>query len=105
MMSNKYDHIKTLGTRPVSIVFCSTYDFTMYKDGVFNDPLCCENKTGLHAVALVGYNLDATPPYYIARNSWGQNWGEQGYFRIEISDEGFGVCDMYKNSNYINFRE
>ncbi|MEM6699597.1 MAG: C1 family peptidase [Bacteroidota bacterium] len=30
---------------------------------------------GGHAVCLVGY----TPEYFIVRNSWGQNWGDQGF--------------------------
>lgn len=33
---------------------------------------------GGHAVALVGYN--DTTNTFIARNSWGTSWGQQGYF-------------------------
>lgn len=45
-----------------------------------------------HAVQLVGYNLDASPPYYIARNSWGKLFGEKGYLRIAI---GSNICGKY----------
>jgi hypothetical protein len=31
-----------------------------------------------HAVTLVGYNST----YFILRNSWSTEWGEQGYMRI-----------------------
>jgi C1A family cysteine protease len=37
-----------------------------------------ESLLGGHAVLLVGY--DKTNNYFIARNSWGTNWGLSGYF-------------------------
>lgn len=37
-----------------------------------------ERLLGGHAVLLVGY--DKTRQTYIARNSWGTNWGDRGYF-------------------------
>ena len=37
-----------------------------------------ERLLGGHAVLLVGY--DKTRQVYIARNSWGRNWGDCGYF-------------------------
>lgn len=45
-----------------------------------------------HAVQLVGYNLESSPPYYIARNSWGKKFGEKGYIKIAI---GSNVCGEY----------
>ena len=37
-----------------------------------------ERLLGGHAVLLVGYDKDTE--VYIARNSWGPNWGDSGYF-------------------------
>lgn len=37
-----------------------------------------EQLLGGHAVALVGY--DDANSWFIARNSWGTNWGDNGYF-------------------------
>ena len=37
-----------------------------------------ERLLGGHAVLLVGYNK--TKKVFIARNSWGTNWGDKGYF-------------------------
>jgi hypothetical protein len=28
-----------------------------------------------HCLLAVGYNLEANPPYWILRNSWGDKWG------------------------------
>ena len=46
-----------------------------------------------HAVLLVGYGVDATTGmnYWIIRNTWGKNWGENGYFRIR---RGNGTCGV-----------
>lgn len=39
-----------------------------------------ESIEGLHAILLVGYSQrNDGKPFYIIRNSWGQNWGSNGY--------------------------
>ena len=35
-----------------------------------------------HAIVLVGY--DNTGEYWIARNSWGTGWGDQGFFKVRF---------------------
>ena len=45
-----------------------------------------------HAVTLVGYGTDYTyGDYWIIKNSWGESWGEYGYFRIR---RGNGTCGV-----------
>lgn len=44
-----------------------------------------------HAVQIVGYNLNAKVPYYLARNSWGEDFGEKGYIRLAI---GKNMCGL-----------
>ena len=50
-----------------------------------------------HAVTMVGYGHDdaSDKDYWIVKNSWGQTWGEKGYFRIK---RGSGTCGI---NNYI----
>ena len=46
-----------------------------------------------HAVLAVGYGHDAASgkDYWTVKNSWGAQWGEDGYFRIE---RGVGACGI-----------
>ncbi|HEY5069769.1 MAG TPA: C1 family peptidase, partial [Candidatus Acidoferrum sp.] len=47
---------------------------------VLNLPAPLESVVGGHAVLAVGY--DDAAQRFIARNSWGAKWGQQGYFTI-----------------------
>ena len=41
------------------------------------------------AVQLVGYGTDASEgDYWIIRNSWGPNWGEDGFMRLKRESTG-----------------
>lgn len=44
-----------------------------------------------HAVLLVGYDNSGTTPNWIVKNSWGTDWGVQGYFQIASAQ---GLCGI-----------
>lgn len=48
------------------------------KTGIMPIPKLDERMVGGHAVCAVGY--DDAKKYFIIRNSWGEKWGDQGYF-------------------------
>lgn len=77
---------------PVAVALCAKSNaFMYYKSGVFTDAQACEQCLD-HAVSIVGYNYDSDgTPYWIVRNSWGPDWGENGYIYLEITG-GLGMC-------------
>ena len=66
---------------PVSIsVAAEAWQF--YGGGVFSMGASCGWDID-HAVVAVGYGEDkAGGLYWTVRNSWGADWGEEGYIRV-----------------------
>ena len=48
-----------------------------------------------HAALVVGYGTEEVKglEFWILRNSWGTEWGEDGYMRVAIQ-VGDGVCGI-----------
>lgn len=53
------------------------------RTGIMNPPLPNENSVGWHAVCAVGYDMEAKT--ILLRNSWGENWGQGGYFTMPFN--------------------
>ena len=43
---------------------------------------------GGHAVVILGFGTEDDVNYWICQNSWGADWGEEGYFRIKMGQCG-----------------
>ncbi|XP_052749688.1 cathepsin O-like isoform X2 [Galleria mellonella] len=52
-----------------------------------------------HVIQIVGYDLTASTPYYIVKNSWGEDFGDEGYVKIAI---GHNVCGIADEISYLN---
>lgn len=44
-----------------------------------------------HAVAITGWMIKDNKNFWIIRNSWGREWGDNGYFYIEIGKNLLGI--------------
>jgi len=77
---------------PVSAAVYANNAFQAYEDDVFNASTVAEVN---HAIVLVGWDDSlGAEGVWILRNSWGPNWGMDGYMYIEYgcSNVGFGAC-------------
>ncbi|XP_049320216.1 procathepsin L isoform X8 [Astyanax mexicanus] len=68
---------------PVSVAIdSSNKTFLLYQSGIYNEPYCSSYNVN-HGVLVVGYNTDSSGrEYWVVKNSWGVQWGEQGYIRM-----------------------
>lgn len=64
----------------------------MYYFGGISDPFLflCDPQGLDHGVAIVGFN-ETSKPYWVIRNSWGPEWGENGYYYLV---RGKGACGV-----------
>jgi len=44
-----------------------------------------------HCVQITGYDTTSSTPFWTVRNSWGTNWGESGYIRLEYGKNTCGL--------------
>lgn len=72
---------------PVSAAL-NALPWQFYIGGILNN---CENSMDSlnHAAEIVGYNLGENP-YYILKNSWGPDFGDNGYIYVAIGNNECG---------------
>jgi cathepsin C len=87
---------------PVAVSFEVTSAFQMYKGGVYVEPKesmdhLLVNRWELtnHIVFIVGWGTTTDGiPFWRVQNSWSENWGEQGYFRIRRGTDELAIESM-----------
>ena len=87
---------RVVAQQPVSVAIqANSRSFQMYSSGIYSD-LSCGNQLD-HGVLIVGYGYDLfhDMDYWIVKNSWGPNWGENGYIRMERNiQDSSGLCGI-----------
>ena len=74
---------------PVSVGMTGSLEFLHYKSGVYHPTEASHPSYDFepvdHAVLVVGWRRSANDGkiHYIIKNTYGANWGEDGYFRID----------------------
>jgi cathepsin B len=77
---------------PVEVAFSVYQDFFSYNGGVYVHRSGA--LAGGHAVKLIGWGVDNGQDYWLIANSWGANWGLDGYFMIL---KGVNECGIESN--------
>ena len=74
---------------PISCTVAVPDSLLKYKSGIYED------KTGDvaqdHEISVVGYGEENGVKFWRVRNSWGQYWGEGGFFRIVRGTNNLGI--------------
>ena len=87
---------RAVSHQPVSVAIqANTPSFQQYSHGIYSDKNCGTQLD--HGVLVVGYGSDLLHDmdYWIVKNSWGPDWGENGYIRIQRNtDDNRGLCGI-----------
>ena len=68
---------------PITCFMVMTQEFMEYEGGVFVEH--DHHYKGGHIVEVTGWGTTAGgQPYWIVRNNWGENWGENGWVRVNM---------------------
>lgn len=82
---------------PVAAAFRVGRDFRDYQNGVISTLSCNdEEKAHWHSAAIIGYgtirnSFGKSVDYWLLKNSWADDWGEEGYVRIA---RGVNWCEV-----------
>jgi len=89
-------HVKAVLPEGPPSVCLSAESWQTYTGGVLTT---CPGSLD-HCVQAVGYNDTNKPPFWILRNQWSTDWGEQGYIRVE---QGKNLCLLGNMASYPTF--
>lgn len=65
---------------PIEASFSVYEDFLTYKSGVYKHTT--GSYLGGHAIKVLGWGVEGGEDYWLCANSWNNEWGANGYFKI-----------------------
>ncbi|PWA75033.1 Cysteine peptidase, asparagine active site-containing protein [Artemisia annua] len=96
--NNESALLKAGAMQPVSVTIDAS-NIRFYSSGVSSGT--CGTQLN-HAVTVVGYGTtDDGMKYWLVKNSWGADWGEEGYFKIQRDIAATeGMCGIAMMASY-----
>lgn len=88
--------IATLGPLACSMN-ANTITFAQYKDGIYDDDECNKEEVN-HSVVVVGYGSENGKDYWIIKNSYSENWGDNGFMKLARNRNNF--CGIASECSY-----
>jgi len=76
---------------PVEGAFTVYADFVNYKSGVYY--YVSGDELGGHAIKILGWGTEDSVDYWLVANSWNEDWGDHGYFKIRRGTDECGIED------------
>jgi C1A family cysteine protease len=66
--------------------------WSLYSGGILMADQCSQNID--HGVQIVGYNGLDKNGYWVIRNMWGADWGENGFIRLQFGENTCGLTSL-----------
>lgn len=97
--NNEAALMKAVAKQPVAVAIdAGGFEFQFYSSGIFTGTCGTELD---HGVAAVGYGESNGMKYWLVKNSWGTQWGEEGYIRMQKDvDAKGGLCGIAMQASY-----
>ena len=74
---------------PVEAGFTVFEDFLTYKSGVYQHKT--GSRLGGHAIKILGWGVENGVKYWLVANSWNEDWGDKGFFKILRGSNHCGI--------------
>ncbi|VDL93383.1 unnamed protein product [Schistocephalus solidus] len=88
--------VATIG--PISVgINAGLPGFMFYSHGVYSSKYCYPKYLN-HAVLAIGYGALDDKPYWLVKNSWGEDWGMEGY--ILMAKNAHNMCGIANMAIY-----
>ena len=83
---------------PVAVAIdADHHSFMHYDSGVFTEDHCSSSHLD-HAVTVIGYGHEDGKDFWLVKNSWGDDWGEDGYIKMQRNYNN--MCGIAHSAKY-----